>query len=78
VEAMTIKWLLLTVVPLTVLRTTAPKAARSGWNVNAGSSDGGTIATSRSFIPSPMSLRPVIGRRASGRLMCDSLQEGCR
>jgi hypothetical protein len=32
----------------------------------------------RSSIPSPMPLRPVIGRRAIGRLICYSLQEGWR
>jgi|GEM_PF-1226949 len=77
-EPMNIKWFLLTMVTLTVALTAAPAAARSGWNVNAGSANGGPIATSRSSIPSPRPLRPVIGRRAIGRLICYSLGEGCR
>ncbi len=56
----------------------APAAARSGWNGNAGSTNGGTIAPSRSAIPSPRPLRPGLGRRAIGRVICYSLGEGGR
>jgi hypothetical protein len=43
-----------------VALTAAPAAARSGWNVNAGSTNGGTIAISRSSIPRPMPLRLLL------------------
>ncbi len=76
-ETMTRKWFLLTMVPLPVALMAAPAAVRSRGNGNAGSTNGGTIATSRSSIPSPLPLRPAIGRRTIGRLL-DSLGEGCR